>query len=194
MAMSRGRAVAGDPELVDRVSAILDRIVAMPRDRAKLASDVAAMRGRIEREKVAANVFDVKLSRGGLIDCEFAAQFLVLAGLGRAAGETTAETLRRAEGGGVLREEEGRQLLASTVLQTALLQVMRTAEERTFDPERAPDALKRLMITFAETALRSDDPDVPVEIASFDALGQRLVAVQDRTRTALETLLAVAVG
>ncbi len=95
--MSRGRAIAGDAALMARVDAVLDAVVGKPREREKLAEDVASMRARIEREKPAKSVFDVKLAQGGLMDCEFAAQFLVLAGLKRVAGETMLETLERAE-------------------------------------------------------------------------------------------------
>jgi glutamate-ammonia-ligase adenylyltransferase len=95
MAMSRGRPVAGDPALMQEVSTVLDGVIGMPRERLKLGAEIADMRGRIEREKPAAGAFDVKLAAGGLIDCEFAAQYLVLAGLGRVEGETTARTLGR---------------------------------------------------------------------------------------------------
>ena len=114
---------AGDAGLMQRVSGVLDALVAKERDPATLAAEVASMRARIEREKAAANVFDVKLARGGLIDCEFAAQFLVLAGLGRVAGETTLETLERAAGEGRIAPDLGERLVLSAALQGALLQI-----------------------------------------------------------------------
>ena len=53
MAMSRGRPIAGDAELMRARLGMLDRIavVTKPRDRKALAADVASMRARIEREK-----------------------------------------------------------------------------------------------------------------------------------------------
>jgi glutamate-ammonia-ligase adenylyltransferase len=193
MAMTRGRPIAGDADLVGRVDAILDRVASLPRDPRKIAADVADMRRRIERDKQAAGTFDVKLAPGGLIDCEFAAQFLVLAGLGRRSGETTAETLRRALRAGRVARPEGGVLAASLATQTAMLQVLRIAEEKTFDPEHAPDALKRLLVSFAEAALQRERPAVP-PLASFEALGEELAALQVRTRTALETVLGVGIG
>jgi glutamate-ammonia-ligase adenylyltransferase len=181
--------------LVERVSDALDQIVSLPRDRARLAADIAEMRGRIEREKAAANVFDVKLARGGLIDCEFAAQYLMLAGLGRQPGETTLETLQRGFAGGMLSTGTAEFLVEALGLQGALLQVLRIADEKTFDPSEAPDALKRLLLSFAASALsnpchgRSAD-----ELASFEALQERLAAIQSQARRAFEAVLGVAVS
>ncbi len=206
MAMSRGRPIAGEPDLVQRVSVALDRIVAMPRDGQELAADIGAMRGRIEREKPAANSFDVKLARGGLIDAEFAAQFLVLAGLGRKAGETLLETLERAMEKGRLSQAEGDTLLAAASLQTALLQIQRTADDKAFDPQHAPDALKRLLVAAARpsladterAAMPAETADLPLsgalDAAEFGALEETLLTLQKRARAALESVLGVAVG
>src|SRR5690606_10100708 len=69
MAMSRGRPVAGDTLLAGQVEAALQEVAALPRERGRLAADVAEMRTRLEREKAPANGFDVKRARGGLVDC-----------------------------------------------------------------------------------------------------------------------------
>jgi glutamate-ammonia-ligase adenylyltransferase len=191
MAMSRGRPVAGDPGLMQRVSEVIDAVVAMPRERAKVGADIASMRARIEREKRAAGAFDVKLTRGGLIDCEFAAQFLVLTGLGRVPGETMQETLARAEGEGRLEPEDAERLLLSAALQVTLLQLERIAGAGTLDPERAPEALRQLIVAFANRAL--SNTGVGSEIESFEALGERLRRTQERTRGVLERLLGAGI-
>ena len=188
--MSRGRPIAGPGELTERVSAALDGIVAVPRDRGKLAQDVADMRARIEREKPAANAFDVKLARGGLVDCEFAAQFLVLAGLGRIAGEATQQTLRRAVREGQVPGAEGEQLATAAALQSALMQVQRIAAEGPFDPASASEALQVLLAGSASAALAEGlDAAREGESLSFDALADRLSAIQDDARKALEAVL-----
>ena len=192
MAMSRGRDIAGDGELRQRVSAVLDRLAAAPRDEKALSTDVASMRGRIEREKAAVNPFDVKHAQGGLVDCEFAAQYLVLAGLGRVAGETTLETLQRGIAAGKLAAEEGATLVASLALQTAILQVLRIAEARAFDPDHAPDALKRLLVSSGEAALRAVGADPGLDF--FEALRERLGGLQARTRIAFEAVVGRPVG
>lgn len=193
--MSRGRAIAGDSGLMLRASGVLDELVAKERDPSKLASEVASMRARIEREKAAANVFDVKLARGGLIDCEFAAQFLVLAGLGRFAGETTLETLERAAGEGRISPDVGERLVLSAALQGAILQILRVSYPKNFSPDSAPEALKRLMVDVADEALRNSGIGKErAGVASFAELEARLVEVQRQTRAALEEVLGIAVA
>lgn len=195
MAMSRGRPIAGDPDLVGRVDAMLDNIVTQHREAESLAGEIAAMRARIEREKPARNAFDVKLARGGLVDCEFAAQFLVLSGLGRKPGEPTAETLKRALDEGRLADLEGLPLVIAATLQTAILHIERIAQEKQFDPETAPDALKRLMAVVAGEALSAAGPEViPAEGMRFEALSGVLERVQGNARTALEAVLGSAVA
>jgi glutamine synthetase adenylyltransferase len=152
------------------------------------------MRERIERDK-AAKRFDVKLACGGLIDCEFAAQFLVLGGLGRLSGEPTPETLRRAVAKRCLPVEAGERLLVSARLQTAILQMERVAGDKAFDPDTAPEALKRLMVSAVNSVLADEQlPDAPVTVVSFEALTEILAAVQARTRTALEEVLGTTIG
>ncbi len=195
MAMSRGRVIAGDAGLGARVSDVLDALVAKPRDRAALAKDVAEMRARIEREKAASGPFDVKLAPGGLMDCEFAAQFLALTGLGPSPGATTLETLERARAEGLVEAAEGERLVLSAALQTAILQLARVADPRTFAPENAPEALKRLMLSLANGAL--EEAGVGEEragVGTFEALTERLAQIQAQTRAALEKVLGVKVA
>jgi glutamate-ammonia-ligase adenylyltransferase len=204
MAMSRGRPIAGDADLAERISAVLDRIVALPRDRDKLAAEIAAMRARIEREKPGTSAFDVKLASGGLIDCEFAAQHLVLAGLGRRPGETITEILDCAMRGARLAVADGEPLLAAAVVQTALLHIQRIADDRTFDPGQAPDALKRLLAAAADAALSGlrleglflagghREPFSPA--ADFPGVERKLTRLQDGARRALERVLGLPIG
>ncbi len=194
MAMSRGRAIAGDAKLKARVAKVLDALVEKPRDRAKLAKDAASMRARIEREKPAAGPFDVKLAVGGLMDCEFAAQVLVLSGLGRVDGATTLETLTRAAAEGLMEARAGERLALSAALQAALLQLERVADPKVFVPAQAPEALKRLIVEVANDVL--EDAGVGDErggVATFEELEARLVKVQQQTRRALESVLGAKV-
>lgn len=194
MAMSRGRAIAGDEGLVRQVEAVLEQVVAKPREHGALAAEVASMRARIEREKPAAGIFDVKLSAGGLIDCEFAAQVLVLTGLGRVPGETMLQTLARAEAEGRLAPEDAERLALSAALQTALLQLERVAAVERFDPETAPEALKQLVLSLANHALRqSGVGDERAGVETFDALQDRLARIQASTRVAFEHVLGTKV-
>ncbi|HSN21734.1 MAG TPA: bifunctional [glutamate--ammonia ligase]-adenylyl-L-tyrosine phosphorylase/[glutamate--ammonia-ligase] adenylyltransferase [Usitatibacter sp.] len=77
-ALTRARACAGDPDLGARFERVRDEVLAMPRDRAKLFADIAAMRRKMRGEqKSLAN--DLKHVEGGVIDLEFCVQALVLA-------------------------------------------------------------------------------------------------------------------
>ena len=192
--MSRGRAIAGDAALSARASEVLDALATKKRERAALAKNVASMRARIEREKKAAGPFDVKLAPGGLMDCEFAAQFLVLTGLERVAGATTLETLKRAAAEGRVGSEEGERLVLSTALQSAILQLGRVAGRDAFAPDTAPEALRQLIVAAADAALK--DAGVGEEragVSTFDELAARLVHVQEQTRAAFESVLGAKV-
>jgi glutamate-ammonia-ligase adenylyltransferase len=62
----------------ERLSAIVREVLSAPRDAAILQQDVLAMRSEISAHKIPAGPLDVKLLRGGLVDCEFIVHFLQL--------------------------------------------------------------------------------------------------------------------
>ncbi|MGQ0674683.1 MAG: bifunctional [glutamine synthetase] adenylyltransferase/[glutamine synthetase]-adenylyl-L-tyrosine phosphorylase [Rhodospirillales bacterium] len=78
MALTRARAIAGPPALIEAVGEALRAVLTRERDPAKLARDVAEMRARVAREFPGRDIFDVKYVRGGLLDCDFTAQYLQL--------------------------------------------------------------------------------------------------------------------
>ncbi len=78
MALTRARVVAGEPDLVERIDALVRELLTAPREADKLLADVAAMRQRIAREFPAKNLWDMKYLRGGLVDLDFMAQYLQL--------------------------------------------------------------------------------------------------------------------
>jgi len=79
-ALTRARACAGDAEVGAGFEAIRSRVLTRPRDAAALAQEVLAMRSRMhDAHPNRSGLFDVKHDRGGMIDVEFAVQFLVLA-------------------------------------------------------------------------------------------------------------------
>ncbi|PWW02238.1 glutamate-ammonia-ligase adenylyltransferase [Hoeflea marina] len=78
LALTRARPVAGDPSLMRDARDVVDRVLAEPRDPAKLVADLVEMRDLIDTEKPPRDIWDVKLIPGGLIDIEFIAQYLSL--------------------------------------------------------------------------------------------------------------------
>src|SRR5690606_33230661 len=80
MALTRARAVAGEPELAAEIDAEVAAILASPRDAAKVRAEATEMRALIEEEKPPRDLWDIKLVPGGLIDLEFIAQVAMLTG------------------------------------------------------------------------------------------------------------------
>jgi glutamate-ammonia-ligase adenylyltransferase len=79
-ALTRARFCGGDPVLGARVEALRREVLARPRDAAALAGEVLQMRARmLEGHPNRSGRFDLKHDRGGMVDVEFANQYLVLA-------------------------------------------------------------------------------------------------------------------
>lgn len=79
-AMTRARCCLGSPAMQGRFEDIRQRVIHSPRDHASLAQEITAMRQKLRTARaVKAGLFDVKHSPGGMVDVEFAVQYLVLA-------------------------------------------------------------------------------------------------------------------
>ena len=79
-AITRARFAAGDARLADAFETTRRAVLMAPRDAAALREEVSAMREKVRAaHPVPADRFDVKHSAGGMMDVEFAVQFLVLA-------------------------------------------------------------------------------------------------------------------
>ena len=90
-ALVRARAVAGDPALIKRFTELRKALICQPRDKEKLLTDIVDMREKMRAyldkpthaaqlvNNVSAQTFNVKQSRGGIVDIEFLVQFIVLA-------------------------------------------------------------------------------------------------------------------
>ncbi|HSW14715.1 MAG TPA: bifunctional [glutamate--ammonia ligase]-adenylyl-L-tyrosine phosphorylase/[glutamate--ammonia-ligase] adenylyltransferase [Solimonas sp.] len=79
-ALTRARFVAGEPRLGEFFTALRREVLCRPRDAAALRGEVVDMRRRMRGnlDKSDEQHWDVKQGRGGLTDCEFLTQFLVL--------------------------------------------------------------------------------------------------------------------
>lgn len=79
-ALTRARYVAGDARIGAAFEAEREAVLRLPRDPAKLAGDIVAMRTRMQgAHPNRTALFDLKHDPGGMVDVEFAVQFLVLA-------------------------------------------------------------------------------------------------------------------
>jgi [glutamine synthetase] adenylyltransferase / [glutamine synthetase]-adenylyl-L-tyrosine phosphorylase len=79
-AMTRARFVAGFEPLRNQFDAVRKNVISAQRDLVSLKTEILAMRERLKNAHVVkAGLFDVKHSAGGMLDAEFAVQYLVLA-------------------------------------------------------------------------------------------------------------------
>ena len=77
--MTRARCVLGDADLHARFDAVREAVISTARDEAALRAEIIDMRAKLGRARpVKSGQFDVKHSPGGMVDIEFAVQFLVL--------------------------------------------------------------------------------------------------------------------
>jgi glutamate-ammonia-ligase adenylyltransferase len=78
-ALTRARVAAGTPAVAARFEAIRRAVLTAPRDAAALRDEVRVMREKVRAARpVPGGRYDVKHSPGGMMDVEFAVQFLVL--------------------------------------------------------------------------------------------------------------------
>lgn len=106
-AMTRARFVMGHAPLQLRFDDIREAVIAAERDRLALQQEIVAMRERVRQAHPVGNgVFDVKHSPGGMVDVEFAVQYLVLSESCRypqlRANSGNINLLQRAEAAGLL--------------------------------------------------------------------------------------------
>jgi len=79
-ALTRARFVAGDAKIGAAFEAERAAVLRMPRDTAKLNTDVVAMRRKMHAAHPnRSGLFDLKHDPGGMVDVEFSVQYLVLA-------------------------------------------------------------------------------------------------------------------
>lgn len=180
MALTRARIVAGSERLAGRMRGVIAQALRRPRDRVALARDVAAMRARVAAERPARGRWDMRDAPGGLIDVEFAAQFLQLA---LAADHPdvldvgTLEALARIAALPVPEAPQAAALARAGRLQLDLSQLLRLAVEGRPQPEMLPARLARALARVAGAA----------DLAELEA---RLDAAQRQAHAAMALLLA----
>ncbi|MBV8682504.1 MAG: bifunctional [glutamine synthetase] adenylyltransferase/[glutamine synthetase]-adenylyl-L-tyrosine phosphorylase, partial [Caulobacteraceae bacterium] len=178
LALCKARVVwASTPEFGARAAEAIELALRRPRDPARTAADVIAMRNLMTNERPAWGDWDLKLAPGGLVDIEFCAQHLQIVG---------------AAGGGPLRQNTGAALdalaaarpeLASHLtdlktawlLQTNLAQLLKIALEDPADPTDEPAGFRRLLARAGGTR-------------DFPQLERRLAQAQRRVQEAFATL------
>lgn len=148
LALTRARIVWASSEAfaADAAGAI-EAALRRPRDRKRTVRDVREMRALMERERPSKGFWDLKLSSGGLVDVEFAAQHLQLihAADGGPLRENTAQALAAMREAGLGPADALDTLSAAWRVQQDLTQLLKVALGDDPDPEVEPKAFQNLM-------------------------------------------------
>ncbi|MFN7108531.1 MAG: bifunctional [glutamine synthetase] adenylyltransferase/[glutamine synthetase]-adenylyl-L-tyrosine phosphorylase [Brevundimonas sp.] len=165
MVLTRARVVwASDATFGAQVSAAIEAALRRPRPGVDIAADVRKMRALMDRERRPHGFWDLKLSPGGQVDAEFAAQFRQLQAA--AIGEPlTLSTLEALHDDPVLAE--------AWRVQQRLAHLLAAAFEGRVDPEAEPSVFQ---LRLAEAAGAQD----------FETLKTELTDLRARARKAFE--------
>jgi glutamate-ammonia-ligase adenylyltransferase len=179
MALTRARVITGNAALRRKLTESIRAQVCKPRDPGKLAADVREMRGKVEQEFGTRNPWNVKYARGGLMDLDFLAQYLVLAHAHRLPAlyaPSTGEVLKCAAQAGLLEGEAKTALPQAYDLLTPLLFILRLSSHGVMDEQTAPQGQKTLL---AES----------LGLPDFAALRERLLATETVVRREFDAML-----
>ncbi|HWD67048.1 MAG TPA: glutamine-synthetase adenylyltransferase, partial [Caulobacteraceae bacterium] len=148
LALTRARVVWSTSErFADVARGAIETALRRPREAIRTGRDVTAMRALIAAERPPAGFWDMKLSDGGLVDIEFAAQHLQLvhAGHGGPLAANTGEALTALLRAGLADAGRLGELIEAWSLQQTLSQLLKIALEDDHDPESEPKALRALL-------------------------------------------------
>lgn len=179
LALTRARVIAGSAHLQQKIEDIIHASLSRKTDPERLAQDVVDMRQKLESQFPARGIWDLKFTRGGLVDIEFVTEYLQLRHASDAPEilePNTVSALTRLCVAGFLPEKDAQILVETARLELDLLQILRLAVTGAFDPARATPAMKALLLR----AVGAED---------FAALENRLVAAEASTRAIFDKLL-----
>lgn len=156
MALTRARPVCGDAGLLAETQATIHKVLSRARNRAETAAAIVEMRNLIAQEKGDSDFNDLKILRGGLIDVEFIAQYLILAYGSQHPSllmTATADVLSAAGEVGLIALDDAETLRNAHRFYTDVLQMQRTILPPSVKLEAAPKA------TFTRIAAGAGLPD-----------------------------------
>jgi glutamate-ammonia-ligase adenylyltransferase len=161
----------------EAAAAAVEAALRRPRERARTAADVHDMRALLEEERPAKGEWDLKLSEGGLVDIEFAAQFLQLAHAaeGGPLRPNTAQALAAFRDAGLAPAAPLTALETAWRLQQDLTQLLKVALDGG-DPGEEPAAFRRLLARAGHAR-------------DFPGLRRKLAAARRAARAAYEALV-----
>jgi len=178
-ALTRARIVwSSSADFADLVRLKVETILRRQRSPAQTAQDVLDMRALMEKERPAKGFWDFKLSVGGQVDCEFAAQYLQLvhAEAGGPLRVGTLQALSAMQRAGLAPAAEIEALSVAWKVQQSLAQVMRVSLTAQDDPRNEPEAFQRKLARAVHTR-------------RLDTLEKKLRDIRKRARLAFEKIV-----
>jgi len=179
LALTRARVIAGDTEFCISVSDQLRALLSQTQNVGRIAEEVVEMRGRLERDRAAKGLWDLKNVAGGLIDIEFIAQYLQLVHayeFPEICHQNTAEVLNNVSKLKILAPEVIQDLCTANRLYQRLSQIISLCVEGEFDGAQVPDGLRHLL-------------EVAGEVTDFAALEDKLGAIHVKIRAHFNTII-----
>ncbi|MDE3016870.1 MAG: bifunctional [glutamine synthetase] adenylyltransferase/[glutamine synthetase]-adenylyl-L-tyrosine phosphorylase [Pseudomonadota bacterium] len=169
MAFTKARIISGDVALKQRLDDFIRGQLSKPRDLNKLHTDAADMRGRIHKEYGSADPWNIKYVRGGLIDIDFIAEYLLLRHAPDMPGAKTGGALEIFEWlkqNGRLEAGVADALAEADCFLGQIFNILRLCSDHAFDEAAAPSGLKKLL---AESVKEKD----------FASLKKKLIRVEE---------------
>ena len=148
LALSRGRvAWASSEAFAATAAAAIETALRQPRESDRLVMEVFEMRDLMSKERPPSGFWDLKLSEGGLVDIEFAAQAVQIA---NAAPDgplrtNTGDALEALAAAGLIEPDAARALAIAWTLQQDLGQVLKVALPDEADPTGEPARFKAIL-------------------------------------------------
>jgi len=178
LALTRARIVwSSSAAFADEAACAVEAALRRPRDAARTAADVREMRALLEAERPPSGFWDLKLTPGGLVDVEFAAQHLQIihAAAGGPLAQNTGAALAALDAAGLGDAAALADLGEAWRLQQDLSQLLKLALEDKADPDEEPKGLQALLARAGGARSLSD-------------LRKRLTTGRDKARRAFEQL------
>jgi glutamate-ammonia-ligase adenylyltransferase len=179
LALCKARVVwASTPAARGWARAAIEAALRRPRDAAAAVRDVRTMRDLMVSERPGWGPWDMKLSRGGLVDIEFCAQHLQIIGAagGGPLAQNTGEALTALAGAWPAHQGRLEALRAAWRLQTNLAQLLKIAVDDGVDPAGEPAGLRALLARAGR-------------VRTFGALERRLATARGAVLTAFEAVI-----
>ena len=182
MALTRARVIAGPPRLLADIDDTIRGTLTMRRDPTRLLADVTDMRRRIGETHPPRNRWTLKYAAGGLVDIEFAVQYLLLREAHNHPDLLTTETaaaIERLAAKGYVSQDAAADLCRAVRLVWRIQGFIRLTTQDAFDPKDAPLAIKTLLAREVATATGMPADEI-VDFAQAETILDSILAASRR--------------